>query len=1093
MNIREWLSSIELEQYAEVFEENDLGMDDLAELSAEELKDDLGITSLGHRKKIMKALDSLGEFDDDDQEILQNYPYILAMPYDLMLKEKAPFQKLQLLKDLFLNYLKYLGLLTATEYFFSGIRNASINILFREKLFQPHFGHWNHFIRETLAELESEGHDFLIPELPAHYRSVQLDKKAASYTVESRYTDEDGEIKTVKKKMTAIDGLINFRNRYIGHGVTLSAEESTGVFELYFPMIKKLLKDLSFAVNYPFLRYRDGHVFRLMGLTPADKGAAGRKYESSETVWLELEGDRRLPLLPFFIPPEQYMADFSSSVQLFVYEQHTSRRILYFSPELSNGEAAGEPVAMFNRLLKDKEAVEPLEPGQLDSSALIEASSESNMLVMKELEQEQKVIKGIYQSRGDNEKEISSFLDSSSSFYFIAAEAGSGKTNLLAQTCRGLQDEGRPVLFLRGVRLESADLSAEVSRRLRLESSGKLPDAAAWNSLPGGSLVLLIDGLNEHQEPDAALSSLERLFELVPEGALKVIVSWRINSPEDFPEVYPEIEQRIFRTGGESRDSAKNILQRCAGSLKPFNRLELEQAWAAYSKSSKKIYKPQFSLAELEQKDRSFTSNLTNPLLLRLFLELYNGKGLSKKLRDIQIWPLWYRRITENIPGAEEFLMTLVGLMYESNSPEMDLDSLYDHPVLKTIVRQLDISSPYRKLLSQGVLSQYFKDGFLVISFTVEASYHYLLSRYIIEKGADSTVSFLLDVLKQKAGLRGIREAVGVCASEAAVSGDLTPLAGLIGDENGNPDICATALAKALNLGDAEAVIKELAGRAPSNCIDALAASDYILERNLQTGTRYNAFAALDEVVSSSNIAAGKRMRALLYYCRIAHEYGRYEQALELAIRLSALVAEEKLSDRLFIALSENRLAVAYRKLMRQVDEATSTAYGEQALEHARKALEIMEDMLPENDPELAAIYDTVGKVHEYRLEWSEAINYGRKRISVLEAAYGPWHQLLASAYNNTAIVLRENGDRDESVEFSRRAMEIVERALDPFHIEMAYAHWTLAYTWDKFGEPAKGVEEMETVLSILRKTLDEDHPSIASAITGLEEFKGRA
>ena len=63
-----------------------------------------------------------------------------------------------------------------------------------------------------------------------------------------------------------------------------------------------------------------------MGLAPSDEGAADRKYESSETVWIELPGGRRLPLLPFFIPPEQYMADFSSNVQLFVYEQHTSRR-----------------------------------------------------------------------------------------------------------------------------------------------------------------------------------------------------------------------------------------------------------------------------------------------------------------------------------------------------------------------------------------------------------------------------------------------------------------------------------------------------------------------------------------------------------------------------------------------------------------------------------------------------------------------------------------------------------------------------------------------------------------------------------------------
>ena len=71
--------------------------------------------------------------------------------------------------------------------------------------------------------------------------------------------------------------------------------------------------------------------------------------------------------------------------------------------------------------------------------------------------------------------------------------------------------------------------------------------------------------------------------------------------------------------------------------------------------------------------------------------------------------------------------------------------------------------------------------------------------------------------------------------------------------------------------------------------------------------------------------------------------------------------------------------------------------------------------------------------------------------------------------------------------------MEIVERSIDLFHLEMAYAYWTLAYTYDKFGEPENGVSEMETVLRVLRKTLAEDHPSIAAAITGLNEFKERA
>ena len=324
--------------------------------------------------------------------------------------------------------------------------------------------------------------------------------------------------------------------------------------------------------------------------------------------------------------------------------------------------------------------------------------------------------------------------------------------------------------------------------------------------------------------------------------------------------------------------------------LNPLTGRNLRMPGRPYSKSAGN-YKPQFTLSDLEQKDRSFASELTNPLLLRLFLELYNGKGLSKKIKDIQIWPLWLRSSEERNPGSAGFLLTLVEQMFETGNPELDLDSLYDHPMLKPIVRQLDISSPYRRLLSQGILSQYFKDGFLVITFTVEATYHYILSRFLLEKAGEDPANYLLNVLKQKSGLRGIKEAAGICLSEAAVTGDLSLLRCFTADGDGHPDVGAAALAKALKLGDEAEIINELADESVSNCIDLLIASDYILERNLQTEVRYKAFCALDAVVERSSVPAEKRLNELLYYCRISHEHGRYEQALELAKKLSAFIS----------------------------------------------------------------------------------------------------------------------------------------------------------------------------------------------------------
>ena len=57
-NIREWLESLGLGQYADSFEGNDIDSELLLELTDEDLEK-LGIGSLGHRKKLLKAISSL--------------------------------------------------------------------------------------------------------------------------------------------------------------------------------------------------------------------------------------------------------------------------------------------------------------------------------------------------------------------------------------------------------------------------------------------------------------------------------------------------------------------------------------------------------------------------------------------------------------------------------------------------------------------------------------------------------------------------------------------------------------------------------------------------------------------------------------------------------------------------------------------------------------------------------------------------------------------------------------------------------------------------------------------------------------------------
>jgi len=58
MDVADWLGSLGLERYETAFRENDISAELLASLTADDLKD-LGINSVGHRRRLLEAIAAL--------------------------------------------------------------------------------------------------------------------------------------------------------------------------------------------------------------------------------------------------------------------------------------------------------------------------------------------------------------------------------------------------------------------------------------------------------------------------------------------------------------------------------------------------------------------------------------------------------------------------------------------------------------------------------------------------------------------------------------------------------------------------------------------------------------------------------------------------------------------------------------------------------------------------------------------------------------------------------------------------------------------------------------------------------------------------
>ena len=581
----------------------------------------------GIQQDITRSFVAARSWDELDTQIIETYPYFLAHPYKRALEEEDSFKRLHLIKEVFLNYLKYVGLLTASEYFNSNLKIGEINRAFKNFLYRPQFGHWNAFMRSAIQALGEHNHQWFVKELPKYYEEVET-------------------LPYEKNGTTAIGQLINFRNHYLGHGTVPSDQKCAVLWEENFELLKELLVKMDFCKNYTIVSSDKTVSWRLMGdeITQVNL----RQKLKSNVAMLNAD-NQELSIVPFFIlPGEYFIKEVSDRAKLMVYEQNTGSRIVFFSPESVHGETNNEKVLeQLNLMIREKEKQEPVFMKDLDEVSWKALIKENNEATNQSLLSEKKVIKGIYQERQDAELALRSWIGARAGLFFLAAEAGSGKTNLLVEMNRQYIARGLDTILLRGNRFRSPDIWEELCYRLNLSPDSSLEDATFVTYEQENPLMILIDGANENSNSKALFDSIIQFLDKYKGGHIKIVLSWRVNTKSELPQTDEKHEAIIYSDANEGNQD-ENIIAKSCHWLKPLNKVEVEGAWNKYisDKQDKVRRKPNFNYEELTYHDRSLSDQLDNPLLLRLFLELNNGKGLPKSRGGFtSIWTLYHEKL----------------------------------------------------------------------------------------------------------------------------------------------------------------------------------------------------------------------------------------------------------------------------------------------------------------------------------------------------------------------------------------------------------------------------------------------------------------
>ena len=987
----------------------------------------------------------------EDEEIISFLPYIIAYPLEKTITEEHAWTKINLLKDTLLNYLKFLGLITASEFFNSPFKDKNIIASFYKNLSHPSFGSWNAFIRETLKFLNDNNHEYFCPELNDYYNKVETGKKRKLYSGEIEIIDSMGDIQLKKQQATAIGMLINFRNRYLGHGLTLDKDTSQKLWKQYYPIFQQLLLGLEWCKDYVIYKNEGKNTWLLQGA----KISQVEVLKAEENIWIQNKKGEKINLVPFFIVPGE-VALTGDDTKLLTYESYTGKSIKFFSPEGLDKTTSGRTLERLNLLIRMKQEENPYPPSYFTEEIMKERIAKENQFVLQTLLEERKIIKGIYQSREDIESKLRSWVGGISNVFFIAAEAGSGKTNLLVEIQRQYKEKEFDSLLIRACRMAKNSLKEEISYLLNIDPKEKLSAYKSLNQSQNNPLFILIDGINESPDEQEIWNDIKEISKSFEPGVIKFVVSCRVNNKNDLDRFEIKGHEDIFFS--ESNEDIKQLSDAIFW-LTPLNMIELEGAWNTYTTKNKKTTNPQFKFKDIADYDRSLYEKIKNPLILRIFLETYHNKPLPKKgKKKLKVWRDWFSSFKEE---EKNLLKLLSRKVWEKDNNELELEELLKDEKLEPFITDNKVNAPYRRLLTLGWLSRFNKGNTIYISLTVEGLLFYLLGLFL-ENDLETDVKIIEEWISEKSVIK--KSAVESYLIECAEKNEISLISDLIDNGERTLEITIPALIE---------FAKTFGG-------------DKTLDALFDNPTELDWLALKKLVDNLDKLLLKKLTKELLIGSK---EINKLEIENQFILGFKTLKILNKNDREIFFKkfnLKNNILNSNYDLIKSLAYYFRRSAKYEEALEYYKKLLLISRKQFGDQDEKTALVYNLIGIVYRTTAKYDEAIKCYQKSLDIRMNLFGENHKSTASNYGNLGLAWRNKGKYDKSIGFYEKALAIKLKLFGDQHYSTADTYGGLGGVLGDKGEVDKCIEFYEKALAIRLKVFGEQHTDVSTTYNNI-------
>lgn len=707
------------------------------------------------------------ELSDADRQLIELLPTPLARAANEVLKPVGDRTNadVQAAVDVLL---RSLALVCQSDYFHSNDwYDPEINEMFPSLEQRPSHGTWRKFITLCIASAKRARHACFLRELPDTWYRCE-NKKPLKH--ESAVFDEFGQQVRRGGGIGMLELLVHHRNALAHHRLDsrdlgLAAQFREGCLDVF--------REYRWLGRYELWLGSASRAYLLQGVSPREAIAGPALLSGDRDVVLRrLRGnDSRdwevLPMPPLIlsaaaVPGEPRQTGTSDS-EVIIFSELVSRkgggdpRINYTSDPFAPKHVSIETAHGANELrrLQDRKSFPRVGRDALERDDLkrrIRAASERTLRV---LDSSGKFRRRLHVERSAYEPRLAPWIDSTVPLLGLAAEAGAGKTGILASLAsRWIEQSAVPVLFLLANQHQTVrDLDRLVQDALTLGRDVTVGDICARCS----GLVIVIDGLNEHPGREDLVHRICSLAQSTLEtvNGVRFAVTWRTeddawirdasgrralwwvpedvdaridadhedpmpeparvpsgtdSGSEDVPEA-PSSDPASPTEGVEGMAPDRSVQRKSTDNDATYVRIgplahdECAEAWRRYRADADLRLCPEFDWEDVRRQSPGLARRLRNPLWMRVLMECMHGKDLPPDLGETDVFSEYLDQIRSDYSAcrADQLLEALGRIMLRRRDLRITVDDLERE--CWDLVHPREGQSPLLALERRGMLS----------------------------------------------------------------------------------------------------------------------------------------------------------------------------------------------------------------------------------------------------------------------------------------------------------------------------------------------------------------------------------------------------